>query len=48
MHDEWRGAQVPNDWQEVVLVPIPTKSDLTVCDNWRGICLLEAVEKVGV
>ena len=28
------------------MVPIPKKDDLTSCDNWRGICLLDIVGKV--
>jgi len=31
---------------KIVVVPIPKKGDLTICDNWRGICLLEVVGKV--
>ena len=48
MHDVWRKLKghVLNDWRDAILVPIPKKGDLTVCDNWRGICLLEIVGKV--
>ena len=31
---------------DAVLVPIPKKGDLTRCDNWRGISLLDVVGKV--
>ena len=27
-------------------MPIPKKGDLSVCDNWRGIALLEVVGKM--
>ena len=38
--------RVPQDWRDALLVPIPKKRDLTVCDNWRGISLLDVVGKV--
>ena len=31
---------------DAILVPVPKKGDLTMCDNWRGISLLDVVEKV--
>ena len=37
---------MPQDWSDAVLVPIPKKGDLTRCDNWRGISLLDVVGKV--
>ena len=42
----WRERRVPQDWSDAVLVPIPKKGDLTMCDNWRGISLLDVVGKV--
>ena len=42
----WRERRVPSDWCDAVLVPIPKKGDLTKCDNWRGIALLDVVGKV--
>ena len=44
--DVWRERRVPSDWCDVVLVPIPKKGDLSKCDNWRGIALLDVVGKV--
>ena len=41
-----RVASVPSDWCDAVLIPIPKKGDLTSCDNWCGICLLDLVGKV--
>ena len=34
-----------NNWRDAtcILVPIPKKGDLTVSNNWRGICLSEVV-----
>ena len=42
----WEEQGVPRDWSDAVLNPIPKKGDLSSCDNWRGISLLEAVGKV--
>ena len=44
--DVWRECKVPTDWCDAVLVPIPKKGDLSSCDNWRGIALLDVVGKV--
>lgn len=42
----WEKKCVPKDWANAVLVPIPKKGDLNICDNWRGIALLDVVGKV--
>ena len=42
----WREERVPEEWRDAVLVPVPKKGDLTVCDNWRGISLLDVVGKL--
>jgi len=42
----WEEQDVPRDWSDAVLIPIPKKGDLSSCDNWRGISLLEVVGKV--
>ena len=42
----WREEKVPDEWRDAVLVPVPKKGDLTVCDNWRGISLLDIVGKL--
>ncbi len=44
--DIWRKSEVPRDWCDAVLIPLPKKGDLSVCDNWRGISLLDVVGKV--
>ena len=35
----WDG-DFPSSWNEASIVPIPKKGDLTVCDNYRGISLI--------
>ena len=42
----WTESGVPADWSDTVLIPIPKKGDLSQCDNWRGIALLDVVGKV--
>ena len=42
----WEEQRVPRDWSDAILIPIPKKGDLSICDNWRGIFLLEVVGKV--
>ena len=42
----WKEASVPQAWRDAELVPIPKKGDLSNCDNWRGIALLDVVGKV--
>ena len=44
----WEKGEVPKDWSDALLVPIPKKGDLSKCDNWRGIALLDVVGKVVV
>ena len=46
VHAVWEQRQVPRDWSEAILIPIPKRGDLSQCDNWRGISLLEVVGKV--
>ena len=42
----WNEQQVPQDWVDGFLIPIPMKGDLCNCDNWRGIALLDVIGKV--
>ena len=46
MEDIWKGGTVVKDWKDAEIVPIPKKGDLTKCDNWRGISLLDVAGKV--
>ena len=46
VHTVWREKRVPQEWANSVLVPVPKKGDLSSCDNWRGISLLDVVGKV--
>lgn len=42
----WETERVPCEWKQGMLVKVPKKGDLSVCDNWRGITLLPTAAKV--
>jgi len=42
-HSSWRDWRVPQQWSDAILVPVPKKGDLSQCDNWRGLSLLDVV-----
>ena len=46
VHTAWREKCVPKDWADAMPVPITKKGDLSNCDNWRDISLLDVVGKV--
>ena len=46
MEGVWREGEVVEDWKHAEVVPIPNRGDLQLCDNWRGISLLDVVGKV--
>ena len=31
----WQEGCVPQEWKDALIVPIPKKGDLSLCDNWR-------------
>ena len=42
----WEGEEVPKEWHDALLVPVPKKGDLIKCDSWRGISLLDIMGKL--
>ena len=42
----WAEGRVLKDWVDAVIVAIPKKGDLSMCDNWRVISLLDVFGKV--
>ena len=42
----WKEKRVPQEWMDTILIPIPKKGNLHICDNWYGISLLEVMGKV--
>ena len=33
----WDSRSISQDWKDVLLIPLPRKEDLSLCDNWHGI-----------
>ena len=46
VHDVWNEKSVLECWSDAILIPIPKKGDLSHCNNWRGIPLLDVIGKV--
>ena len=46
MREVWAKEEIVEDWKDGKIVPIPKKDDLGLCDNWRGISLLDVARKV--
>lgn len=42
----WASEDTPNDWKDGVIIKLPKKGNLRECTNWRGITLLNTVNKV--
>ena len=42
----WHSGIVPTDWVNAILVAILKKGDLSQCDNWHGISLLDVTGKL--
>jgi sorting nexin-29 len=42
----WNSSQIPNEWKQGLIIKLPKKGDLTKCSNWRGITLLNTIEKI--
>jgi len=42
----WNEEQIPDDWRKGLLVKLPKKGDLSLCNNWRDITLLSIPSKI--
>ena len=42
----WEEEEIPSDWKTGLIVKLPKKGDLGMCNNWRGITLLFVTSKV--
>ncbi|EDO35323.1 predicted protein, partial [Nematostella vectensis] len=39
-HSVWESDTIPNDWTKGLIVKLPKKGNLHVCDKWQGITLV--------
>ena len=44
--DTWMREEIPQRWKEGLIIKIPKKGDLSQCTNWRGITLLNTINKI--
>lgn len=42
----WLSNKIPESWKAGVIITIPKKGDLSYCKNWRGITLLNIINKL--
>ena len=42
----WDTEEIPNSWTKGIIIKIPKKGDLTVCDNSRDVTLLSVPSKI--
>ena len=38
----WEEGSVPSEWKDALIVSISKKGDLSLCDKWHTISILEA------
>ena len=46
LEEAWLSEAFPEEWTDGIIVKIPKKGNLQICDNWRGICVLPAISKI--
>jgi len=42
----WKEENIPDDWKEGLIINIPKEGDLSNCDNWKGVTLLNIPSKI--
>ncbi|XP_075150688.1 uncharacterized protein LOC142224787 [Haematobia irritans] len=48
VQDAWTNELLPVDWTKGTIIKLPKKDDLKLCDNWRGITLLNTIYKIAI
>lgn len=46
LNNVWCKEEIPEEWNEGIIVRIPKKGDTRECGNWRGITLLCSSSKI--
>ena len=46
LEEIWEKEIIPEDWKKGLLIKLPKKGDLSLCNNWRGITLLSIPSKI--
>jgi hypothetical protein len=46
IHSVWNKEKLPDQWKESIIVQIHKKSDVTGCNNYRGMSLLSTSHKI--
>ncbi|XP_073831890.1 uncharacterized protein [Musca autumnalis] len=41
----WETEDIPTQWKESIIIKLPKKGNLSLCDNWRGISITPTVTK---
>ena len=44
----WDSKSIPQDWKDTLLIPVPKKGDLLLCNNCHSMSLLEVFGKLKV
>ncbi|KAF6205809.1 hypothetical protein GE061_019983 [Apolygus lucorum] len=42
----WKEERIPTEWRKGMIIKLPKKGDIALCDNWRGVTLLPVLSKV--
>ena len=46
LEETWLSEALNEEWTDGIIVKIPKKGNLKICNNWRGICVLPAISKI--
>ena len=46
IQEVWESEIVPEEFTDALIIKLAKKGDLTVCSNWRGITLLNTINKI--